>query len=306
MGNLEQAEAVTRMQAYIDDHLEGEITLHALAKRAGYSPWHSAKLFKEYTGNTPFEYIRKLRLSKAALMLRDEKRKIVDVALDFVFDSHEGFSRAFYRQFGVQPKAYQKQPPPIPLFNPYPVRSYYAMQQGREDLPPLAQNYHVRVMEFPRRKMILLRGKQADNYFDYANEVGCDVWGMLVSVKEALYEPVGMWLPKPFRPRGTSVYAQGVEVPADYCGVVPAGYDMMELPACTMMMFQGDPYDEERFDEAIVELSGVIDAYDPGLAGCVWADDEAPRIQLEPQGYRGYMEARPVRRLPGSEDCKAK
>lgn len=295
MADLVHADAVTQMQEYIADHLDEEITLHTLAQQAGYSPWHSAKMFKDYTGNTPFEYIRRLRLSKAALVLRDEKRKIVDVAMDFVFDSHEGFTRAFHKQFGVRPKAYQKETPPIKLFNPYPVRGYYLMGRDNKDLPPLSQNLHVSIMNFPARKMILLRGKDADTYIDYAREAGCDVWGMLVSVKEALYEPVGMWLPNRFRPQGTSKYAQGVEVPTDYTGVVPEGYEVIDLPPCTMMMFQGDPYDEDRFDEAIIELVGNIDNYDLTGDGYAWAVDDAPRIQLEPQGYRGYMEARPVR-----------
>ena len=91
MANLEHTAAVTRMQTFIEKHLDEEITLHALAQQAGYSPWHCAKMFKEYTDKSPFEYIRKLRLSKAALVLRDEDLRVVDVALDFVFDSHELF-----------------------------------------------------------------------------------------------------------------------------------------------------------------------------------------------------------------------
>lgn len=294
MANLEHAAAVTRMQAYIDEHLEEDITLHALAQQAGYSPWHCAKMFKEYTDKSPFEYIRKLRLSKAALVLRDEQLRVIDVALDFVFDSHEGFTRAFRKQFGVTPKAYQKRTPPIPLFTPYPVESYYLMGEEHDDLPPLSKNLHVRLINFPARKLILMRGKEADTYIDYAREVGCDVWGTLASIKEALYEPIGLWLPENLRPEGTSIYAQGVEVPVDYQGIVPAGFEMIELSACMMLLFQGDPYDEERFDEAIEAVMKQIDGYDPSLNNCQWSENEGPRIQLEPQGYRGYIEARPV------------
>lgn len=294
MTNIDHAEAVTKMQEYIKQYLEEDITLHSLASTAGYSPWYCAKIFKEYTGKAPFEYIRNLRLSKAALLLRNENRKIVDVAFDFLFSSHEGFTRAFQKTFGITPKAYQMNTPPIQLFNPYPVKYYYTMQQDKRNLPPLSNDFHVRLVNFPPRKMLLLRGKQADNYFDYSDEAGCDVWGMLVSVKEALYEPVGMWLPDSLRPEGTSEYAQGVEVSTDYTGIVPVGYELMDLPACTMMMFQGEPYDEDRFDEAIMELSVIIDHYDPTSYGYVWANEDAPRIQLEPQGYRGYIEARPV------------
>lgn len=295
MANLEHAAAVTRMQDYIEAHLDKDITLHQLAQQAGYSPWHCAKLFKEYTRSSPFEYIRKLRLSQAALVLRDEQRKVVDVALDFVFDSHEGFTRAFQKQFGIRPKAYQKKTPPIQLFHPYPVESYYIMEESRQEKLPMMQNFHVQLMDYPARKLILLRGKQADSYIDYAKEAGCDVWGILASIKEALYEPVGMWLPERFRPEGTSLYAQGVEVPADYAGEVPDGFDLIDLPACTMMLFQGEPYDETCFDEAIMDLMKQIGTYDPGQNNYMWAPEDAPRVQLEPQGYRGYIEARPVR-----------
>lgn len=294
MANLEHAAAVTRMQTYIDAHLDEEITVHALAQQAGYSPWHCAKMFKEYTNKAPFEYIRQLRLSQAALVLRDEELRVIDVALDFVFDSHEGFTRAFRKQFGVTPKAYQKQTPPIPLFTPYPVESYYLMGEEHDELPPLSKNLHVRLIDFPARKLILLRGEKAETYIEYAWEIGCDVWGILASIKEALYEPIGLWLPESMRPAGTSRYAQGVEVPVDYQGIIPAGFESIDLPACQMLLFQGDPYAEMRFDEAINEVMEQIDHYDPDENNCRWAENDAPRIQLEPQGYRGYIEARPV------------
>ena len=81
----------------------------------------------------------------------------------------------------------------------------------------------VQVIDRPARKLILKRGIKATHYFGYCEEVGCDIWGILCSVKEALYEPIGMWLPKKFQRPGTSVYAQGVEMPADYSGEVPEG-----------------------------------------------------------------------------------
>lgn len=89
MESREQINAVWQMQNYIEGHLDEPITLHALAKSAGYSPWHCARIFKELTGKAPFEYIRMYRLSKAAMELRDNDIKVVDVAMDFLFDSHE-------------------------------------------------------------------------------------------------------------------------------------------------------------------------------------------------------------------------
>ena len=59
--------AVQKMQKYIETNLNNNITLHELAQEANYSPWYSAKIFKELIGKSPFEYIRLLRLSSAAI-----------------------------------------------------------------------------------------------------------------------------------------------------------------------------------------------------------------------------------------------
>ena len=107
--------AVQRMQEYIDLHLRDRITLKQLSTAAGYSPWHAARLFKEITGRAPFDYIRAVRLTKAAVSLRDEGEKVIDVAFDFVFDSHEGFTRAFSRAFGIPPQEYRKTDPSDPI-----------------------------------------------------------------------------------------------------------------------------------------------------------------------------------------------
>ena len=63
----EQILAVQRMQDYIEAHLEQEITPADLAGASMFSPWHSYRLFRQYTGCTPSEYLRRLRLSKSAL-----------------------------------------------------------------------------------------------------------------------------------------------------------------------------------------------------------------------------------------------
>ena len=299
MESREQINAVWQMQNYIEGHLDEPITLHALAKSAGYSPWHCARIFKELTGKAPFEYIRMYRLSKAAMELRDNDIKVVDVAMDFLFDSHEGFTRAFRRQFGMSPNEYKKNTPPIYLFHPWSIREYYYwLRDMQEDAPPLSGDFFVQVRNFPKRKLLLKRGVSADDYFSYSNENGCDVWGLLCSVKEALYEPVGLWLPDTLRPPGTSRYAQGVELPEDYGGTIPEGFDLIDLPECKMMMFQNAPYDDLHFEEAILNLSQIIDTYDSTRSVYEWADEAAPRFQLDPQGWRGYIEARPVRELP--------
>jgi AraC-like DNA-binding protein len=131
MENREKIDAVQRMQNFIEEHITEPITLRMLADAAGYSPWHSARIFKALTGKAPFEYIRALRLSRAAVKLRDEGVKIIDVAFDFVFGSHEGFTRAFSKEFGITPQSFCKNSPPLKLFLPQHIHDYYLrLQKG--------------------------------------------------------------------------------------------------------------------------------------------------------------------------------
>ena len=77
---MEQIEAVQRMQDYIKEHLYEDIKLADLARVSLYSPWYSHRLFQQWLNMTPADYIRRMRLSRSALKLRDEQVKIIDVA----------------------------------------------------------------------------------------------------------------------------------------------------------------------------------------------------------------------------------
>ena len=297
----DQIKAVQRMQEFVEARLGEPITLSALARAAGYSPWHASRMFKEITGKAPFEYVRLRRLSAAAERLRETPCKVIDVAFDFVFDSHEGFTRAFARSFGMPPSRFRRLGSTVELFEPPQLRDWYARRQRGET--PVAKNQatphpvFVQVLERPARKLILKRATQATHYFEYCEEVGCEVWDRLATIPGALQEPLGLWLPDRFRPRGTSTYVQGVEVPADYAGPVPEGFEVIDLPACQMLVFQGPPFEDKDFEQAITTLWDVMNTYRPETYGFAWADDDGLRFQLRPEGYRGYIEGRPVRRV---------
>ncbi len=296
MEHWQKVMAAQHMQDYIEENICEPITMNELARKSGYSQWHAARIFKEMTGETPFDYIRARRLTKAAERLHDGA-KVIDVAFDFVFGSHEGFTRAFSKQFGIAPKAYAQRRTPLPLFLPASARDYYLTKQRGEKTMENVSTVFVQVAERPERKLILKRGVKAAHYFEYCEEVGCEVWEVLSGIRGALYEPIGMWFPQSMVKPGTSIYAQGVEVPMDFAGEVPKGYEVISLPACKMMVFQGAPYKDEQFEDAIGDLWEVMKRYDPKLYGFEWADEDGPRFQLAPMGYRGYIEARPVRQI---------
>jgi len=286
----EQILAVQRMQDYIEAHLEETVGLSDLAKVSLFSPWHSHRLFQEYTGLTPANYIRRLRLAKAALRIKNENVRIIDVAFDLGFGSVDGFTRAFFREFGMCPSEYAANPVPITLFVPYGAK-FRALRKERTTMK--TNNIFIQVIHKPARKVLCKRGIKAEDYFPYCEEVGCDVWGLLLSMDSLCGEPVSLWLPQQYKKPDTSTYVQGVEVDTDYHGAVPEGFDVIDLPEADYLMFQGEPFAEEDYCDAITAVQQAMDGYDPTVIGYVW-DNSNPRIQLEPRGNRGYIELRSV------------
>ena len=287
----EKTIAVQKMQDYIDQHLYEKITLNDLGQVASFSPWYAIRLFRELTGKTPGDYIRRLRLSRSALKLRDEKVKITDLAYDLGYNSVDGYQRAFLREFGCNPKEYATNPIPLPLFTVYGVK--FQNHKEKRDMEK-TKNIFIQIIEKPKRKVLIKRGFKASEYFDYCEEVGCDVWGILTSIKALAGEPVCLWLPEKYRLPNTSEYVQGVEVSLDDQTGLPAGFDSIILPGCKYLMFQGEPFKEEDYQQAIEEVRQAIAKYDPKLIGYK-LDVENPRIQLEPIGQRGYIEMIPIK-----------
>ena len=287
----EQTLAVQRMQDYIEVNLTRDISLSDLAQVSLFSPWYSYRLFREYLGLTPTEYIRRLRLSQAAIRLRDEKNRVIDVAFDLGFSNVDTFTRAFFRAFRLNPSDYAKNPVPIPLFIPYGAK-YRELRREPINMSNL-QTIFIQIIRKPERLCIIKRGVRAEDYFPYCEEVSCDVWGILMSMRSLCGEPVCMWLPPQYKEPNTSTYVQGVEVETDYLGVIPEGFDVIRLPEAEYLMFQGQPFREEDYCEAIQAVQQAMEGYDPSVIGYQW-DDGNPRIQLEPRGERGYIELRAV------------
>jgi AraC family transcriptional regulator len=94
--------------AYAAGHLDEDVSLTALAERAGLSPHHFHRTFSEATGETPKQLTLRLRLGRAAAMLLTGGDSVLDIALACGFQSHEVFSRAFRRRFGMTPTAYRR------------------------------------------------------------------------------------------------------------------------------------------------------------------------------------------------------
>lgn len=90
-----------------------------------------------------------------------------------------------------------------------------------------------------------------------------------------------MWLPPKYKKPNTSTYVQGVEVETDYAGMIPEGFDTIHLPEAEYLMFQGQPFREEDYCEAIRIVQAAMDSYDPSVIGCCW-DTKTRAFSLSP------------------------
>jgi len=298
----EKINAAQRMQDYIHQHYNNNITLEEICKVSMFSKWHSFRIFKEIFNRTPFEYIRALRLTNAARKIKNEADvNILNVALDVGFTSHEGFTKAFQRYFGVNPGKYREHNPRgYMYFDPTSILRYHLLLNSKEyiEMSENQRTVTVTVVEKPKCKLILKRGKKSTGYFEFCEEIGCDAFEILETVPQALEKVVFLELPPNMIMPGTSKAAAGVEVPADYSGDIPEGFDVVDMPSHSYMWFNGAPYeDESMYGVAHEELYRAIANYKPEVYGYEFAPDSAPVFHYGTTAATGCKQLIPIRKI---------
>ncbi|MEO9654131.1 helix-turn-helix domain-containing protein [Marinomonas sp.] len=103
---------------YIHQHLDEPINVTQLAEKSSWSRWQFQRVFGVATGITVAQYIRELRLSKAAELLLNSPTKHIDVAIACGFESEISFSRAFKQMFQCSPREYRQRGKRVGLRTP--------------------------------------------------------------------------------------------------------------------------------------------------------------------------------------------
>lgn len=106
---MSQLASIYQAVQFAEGHLTEPIAVADMAEAASCSLYHFCRTFNKVVHHTPYDYLMRRRLSEAARLLLTTDRKIIDVALDYQFNSPESFSRAFRRMFGQQPTQWRKQ-----------------------------------------------------------------------------------------------------------------------------------------------------------------------------------------------------
>lgn len=295
---MEAMEAVQKMQDYIRMHCrEDNFHIKDVCAAVGYSRRQADRLFKKYLHKTLRDYIKAVCLTEGAKELRDTRKPIIEIAMDSHFETHEGFSRSFYKRFHIMPSEYRSQKVAIPLFIQYPVSHYTLLKHKEEpDMDKDSKFCIVTAKEQKRRKLIYLPSRHAQDYFSYCEEVGCEWEGLLNSIPEKLDTAALIELPDALVESGCSKIAAGIEVPLEYNKRLPEHYKVTELPECFMLYFQSEPYEkEEDFGKAIESVYKAVDKFRPGVYGFEFAYDIAPSFNFGADAEVGARIAVPAR-----------
>ncbi|MBE7000977.1 MAG: helix-turn-helix domain-containing protein [Ruminococcaceae bacterium] len=104
---------------YIEDHLSEELDNRLLASVSGYSESHFIRLFRQTTGLSPTDYVRKRRITEIVRTVGHENRPLSDVAFFYGFNSKENFTRAFKSEHGILPTEWKHADCSLRLFEPH-------------------------------------------------------------------------------------------------------------------------------------------------------------------------------------------
>lgn len=124
IGCMTETTTAELLTTTVTNNLDAPVDGATLAEQANYSRFHFQRLFREQTGETPGDCRRRLLLERAGYQLRHTQLSVTEIALEALYDSLEGFSRAFRRAYGISPSHYRRLEP-LHWFLPAPNDIHY-------------------------------------------------------------------------------------------------------------------------------------------------------------------------------------
>ena len=97
-----------QVENYIQSHMDNPVTLDDLARVVKLSPFHFTRQFKQTTGETPYQYVVRLKMQHAKYQLLTTEASVINIGMQIGYESPSNFSRAFKRTMGVSPSRLRK------------------------------------------------------------------------------------------------------------------------------------------------------------------------------------------------------
>jgi AraC family transcriptional regulator len=221
---------------YIEDNLKGEIDMDKMAKIACSSKYHFHRMFFAMFGVTPAEYVRKRRLTMAAVELASGDERVIDIASRYGYDSPNAFTRAFRNMHGINPSKARLFQVKLVTYN---RASFHLESKG-------GKMFDYRIIEKPAFKVL---GKSEEFEFEKFIKDGSKFWKKYVSSDEykLLWEltngrcgPVAqaplmsVYFPKENTSRHCFTDILGIEATSN---IVSNEFDVYSVPSATYAEF---------------------------------------------------------------------
>ncbi|SHK16243.1 AraC family transcriptional regulator [Anaerocolumna jejuensis DSM 15929] len=110
-------EAIQKTLDYIEEHIGEDIKIEVLAETAALSLFYYQRLFSRLVKKPLREYIKLRRMAIVLEVLQNKNSRILDIALEYGFGSHETFTRAFKEAYGMTPEQYREKPVSLNRFD---------------------------------------------------------------------------------------------------------------------------------------------------------------------------------------------
>jgi len=253
---------------------EGEaLTLQSLAGKLGFSESYTSRRFREVSGLTLKDYIRTRKLAFALKELRDTRESIMQIAVKYGFSSHEAFTRAFRKTFGVSPVEYRRHPTPVVLRTLLKPLDGYMMKGVHQTMEPDKHEIKTYFIKIPAHKFLHIRNYKSIGYWDFWQKQSeipgqdCEtICGLLDSIKGKLDDiggseedaSSGQLMAFINAPNGRLcswniplAEAYGVRLPMDYQGEIPEQMQLMEVQEGEYIVFEHGPFDFETENQTV-------------------------------------------------------
>lgn len=311
---------ICEIDACIKRHDDEVLALSRLAERMGYSEFYVSRKFREISGMQFRDYLRYRRLAFALKELRDTDRRILDIALDYGFSSHEAFTRAFGEAYGISPTDYRSRPVPVVLRTVLKPFDCYLLGIGETGMATSTQDVKTYFVTIPAHKFLHIRNYESIGYWDFWQKQSlipgqdCEtICGLLDSIKGKLDDAggseadsgSGQLMAFLNDPAGRIcswgiplAECYGVRLPSDYDGEVPEQMILTDIPEGEYIVFEHGPFDFETENSAVEEkIECAMKEFDYAAAGCCLDTTPGRIFYFYHDCKRFWKYVRPIKRV---------